>query len=79
MRYEVRWEDGIETVSSEHDSEEGAKKKARWMSKSFRLAIVAAIQPKAEGEGEEIVKKWTFENGKQTDSHVEGEAQEGET
>lgn len=68
MRYVVRWEDGLEEVTSDHDSEEGAKKKARLMSKSFQLAIVAGLE--GEAGNEKIAKKWTFEDGKQTDSHL---------
>lgn len=71
MRYEVRWEDGIETKSSSHESEKSAKAKGREMSeaKKFRLAIVAEIDEEAGA----ILRKWTYENGKQTDSHLDPE------
>lgn len=68
MRYEVRWEDGVEVKGSKHDSEKGAKNKARDKSKLFRMAQIAEYD-----DDNKIKRQWTYEYGKQTALKVDGQ------
>jgi hypothetical protein len=64
MRYEVRWEDGIEIKTSEHDNEKDALYDVVRMSKDFRMAQMA------EFEGDQIKRQLTYEHGKLTSERV---------